>query len=391
MTLLPSDTVCPEKQLLLCCARVGMQPAISDGIRELASGALDLDYLFADAAENSLIPLVHRHLRACAMGQVPAAQMDALTIAVRANTARSLLLTAETIKVTDALFAGGVRAIPYKGAVLAAQAYGDVSRRQFEDVDIVLRQADLPMAHGVMLGLGYQPKYPWIVSGDVASSLVPGDYNYRDEARQTMVELHTERSMRHFPVLPDLDVFTQRLVSVSLSGHEVKTFCPEDALPILCIHGSKHFWERLSWIVDISEMIQSHPGLDWNEAFARAESFRGGRMLRVGLALAVNLLEAPLPESVRARVLEGSIVSEIAREIGQRLMQRDPPPLGAAARLRLRRRMVPGSLAGWRYALRLATEPSEEDWEMVRLPEALAPLYVALRPIRLLRKYGSRR
>jgi hypothetical protein len=49
---------------------------------------------------------------------------------------------------------------------------------------------------------------------------------------------------------------------------------------------------------------------------------------------------------------------------------------------------VPGGVAGWRYAIRLAVVPAEEDWMMVRLPAALAPLYIVLRPLRLLRKYG---
>src|SRR5271168_3806286 len=114
----PSDAVCPEKQLLLCCARVRMQPPIAERIRKLVSGPLDWDYLFAEATENSLVPVLHRQLSAYAIEQIPAAQMDALTIAARANTARSLLLTAETIKVTGALLSAGVRAIPYKGAVL---------------------------------------------------------------------------------------------------------------------------------------------------------------------------------------------------------------------------------------------------------------------------------
>jgi putative nucleotidyltransferase-like protein len=391
MTLPPTVTSCPEKQLLLCCARVRIQPEIADSIRRLVSGRVDWDYVFAEAAQNSLIPLLHRNLSAAAAEDVPTAQMDALTIAARANTARSLLLTAETIKMTSALLSAGVRVIPYKGAVLAAQAYGDVALRQFEDVDIVLQHAELPKAHEVMLAFGYRPKYAWTLSADVASSLVPGDYNYRDDQRETMVELHTQRSMRHFPVAPDLDVFIPRLVPVLLSGHEIKTFAAEDALPILCIHGSKHFWERISWIADISEMIQSRPELDWDEVFRRADSFLGGRMLRVGLALAANLLGTPLPADVVSRVQQDGAATEIAAQIGRRLLRRAPTSLGAAARFRLRRQMVRSAFAGWRYAMRLATAPSEEDWEMVRLPAALAPLYAALRPIRLLRKYGGGR
>ncbi len=320
-----------------------MQPEIAERIRKLVSSPLDWNYVFAEASSNSLVPLLHRNLSAVATDLVPPAQMDALTMAARANTARSLLLTAETVKVTSALLSAGVRALPYKGAVLAAQAYGDVALRQFEDVDIVLRHAELPKAHEVMLGLGYRPKYPWTLSADVSSSLVPGDYNYCDDERETMVELHTERSMRHFPLAPDFDVFMRRLDSVLLSGHEIKTFAAEDALLILCIHGSKHLWERISWIVDISEMIQSHPGLDWDEVFSCADSFLGGRMLRVGLGLAGNLLGTPLPADVASRVQKDGVAIEIAAEIGQRQLRRDAPQLGAAARFRLRRQ----NGAGW--------------------------------------------
>jgi hypothetical protein len=62
--------------------------------------------------------------------------------------------------------------------------------------------------------------------------------------------------------------------------------------------------------------------------------------------------------------------------------------MGALERFRLRRRLVPGFFDGWRYALRLAMAPAEEDWLTLRLPRPLAPLYILLRPLRLIRKYG---
>jgi len=45
-------------------------------------------------------------------------------------------------------------------------------------------------------------------------------------------------------------------------------------------------------------------------------------------------------------------------------------------------------MAGWNYASRLTLAPAEDDWLMLRLPRPLAPLYLLLRPLRLLRKYG---
>jgi hypothetical protein len=111
-------------------------------------------------------------------------------------------------------------------------------------------------------------------------------------------------------------------------------------------------------------------------------------MLRLGLALADDLLQAPMPVEIRQRVRGDNEALSVAREVEQRTLDRGLPGFGTINRLRFRRRMVPGILAGWRYSIRLAVVPAEEDWEMVQLPGMLAPLYLALRPLRLLRKYG---
>jgi Uncharacterised nucleotidyltransferase len=203
-----------------------------------------------------------------------------------------------------------------------------------------------------------------------------------------LIELHTERTLRHFPLPPDLDELARRLVPVSLSGHEIRTFAPEDALVMLSIHGSKDFWEKISWVADIGELIQARPELDWGAVSDRADSWNARRILHLGLALASAMLDARLPDAIDARVQEDRVASALALEVTHRLLGRDQRAFGSARRFSFRRRMLKGALAGWRYSLRLAVVPAEEDWQMVRLPGPLAPLYVALRPLRLLRKYG---
>lgn len=383
-----SDSVCPEKRLLVCCARTQLSPAFVKEIRELAARPLDWDYLFAEAAENSLRPLLVRHLSACAAEIVPPHQMKRLTDAARANTARCLILTAELIQIMNRFRAAGMSAIPYKGPVVAAQAYGDVTLREFEDLDIVLRQRDMPRANEIVTSLGYRPKFPWILSPGAASALVPGEYNYREDSRRMVLELHTERTLRHFPLPPDLDDLARRLVPVLLSGHEIRTFASEDVLVMLCIHGSKDFWERISWVADIAELIQAHPQLDWAAVSRRADSWNARRILHLGLALASGMLDAPLPDAIGAQVQSDRVAATLASEVTVRLLRRQQSAFGSAGRFSFRRRMIEGPLAGWRYSIRLAVVPAEEDWQMLRLPAPLAPLYVALRPLRLLRKYG---
>lgn len=380
--------VCPEKKLLFCCARTTVQPEAAEQIRRLVEQPLDWAYLLAEAAENSITPLVEKALSSMAPDAVPPEYLAQSKNAARANTVRCLYLVAELNKILELFQAQGIQSIPYKGPVLARQVYGEITLREFEDLDIILRQRDLPRAHEIMLGLGYRAKFPWILSPRAAASLVPGEYNYHDAERRIMVELHTEMTLRHFPVVPNLDHFSQKLVPVDLSGRQVQSFRPEDLLPILCIHGSKDFWERISWVADISELVQAYPQLDWDAVRRRAESLRAHRMLFLGLTLAARLLDAPAPlEIIQSTTSDGAIAA-VAREVEERLLSHEFMPLDAADRFHFRRRLVPGALAGWRYAIRLAVVPAEEDWMMVRLPPRLAPLYIALRPLRLLHKYG---
>ncbi len=364
-----------------------MPSAVAGRLRALAAGPLDWDFVFAAAAENSITPLLVLQLRATAEDVLPGGVRERLRDAAHAHVGRSLFWTAELMRISEAFRRAGIQAIPYKGPVLAAQAYGDMTLREFGDLDIVLRQRDMAEANELLRGLGYRARFPWILSPGAAASLVPGEYNYRDESGRLLVELHTEVTLRHFPVRLDLDDLAKRLVPVSLSRQEIRTFGPEDGLLLLCVHGAKDFWERISWVADIAELVQAQ-AVDWDAVLRRAEALRLGRMLRLGLALARGILDAPLPVEIAARVSGDAVAASMATEIEHRLLGRNVAPLGAREVLRFRRRMVEGTAAGWRYFLRLATIPAEEDWLMMRLPRPLAPLYVALRPLRLLRKYG---
>jgi hypothetical protein len=379
-----------EKQLLVLCARTRLSTEMAEEIRQILARPLDWDYLIAESLENSVTPVFCRQLRALGWPHVPPERQEKLATIERSLAVRAMFLTAELLRLLDAFKERGIRAIPYKGPVLAAQAYGDFTAREFEDLDLILPQRDMPPANEVILGFGYKPKFDWMLSRGAEAALVPGEYNYRDVPRNAMIELHTEKTLRHFPAPPDIDSFLAKLVPVRIAERDVMTFAAEELLTMLCVHGSKDFWERLSWIADVSQLVQSQASFDWPRAWQFAESQCATRMVRVGLALAVALFEPPLPPDVLAAIRDDSVATATADSVARRLVQRPFVTLSGTGRFAFRRKMQPGSLNGWRYATRLAVVPADEDWQMVKLPPALAPLYIALRPIRLLRKYGWR-
>src|ERR1700674_3156468 len=65
------------------------------------------------------------------------------------------------------------------------------------------------------------------------------------------------------------------------------------------------------------------------------------------------------------------------------------PGAGVLHRAAFRFRLRDGIGQGLRHTLRLAMSPTESDRQIVRLPCWLTPLYVLVRPWRLLREYGS--
>lgn len=375
----------PEKQLLIACARTRMTLSAASQIREIARQPLRWEYLLQTAAENFILPLVAVHLPAVVPDAFTSEQFAQLKAAARAAGIRSLQLSAELIRVLDALRAQEILVLPYKGPVVAMQAYGDLALRGFEDLDIVIPQRDMVRANKVLLALNYQPRSPWLFE---SAALVPGEYKYVEAARRLIVELHTELTLRHFPVAPDLDEMAKHATNVAMGGHEVRTFGAEDTLVLLCVHGSKDFWERISWIADVSEFVQKIADLNWQRVFNRAQELKATRMLLLGLALASDLLDTTLPPEARTRIASDAMAVAHAKQITRRLLADDRSVRTAAQSFRYRRQMVPGAVDSWRYGLRLATAPAEEDWTMVRLPRALAPLYFVFRPFRLFRKYG---
>ena len=381
----------PEKQLLVLCARTRVSAENAAEITALLSRPLDWDLFASESLENSVTPLVIRTLRARGWSAVPTEWQARFNDMERRIAMRGMMLTAELLRLLDAFRERRIRAIPYKGPILAAQAYGDFTLREYEDLDLILPQRDMLVANEVVVSFGYKPKYPWIFSANAEATLVPGEYNYRDYSRHAMIELHTERTLRHFPVAPDIDAFLANLVPVRLADHDVLTFAPEDLLTMLCIHGSKDFWERLSWIADIAELVQSKPSFDWPRAWSFAGARKAARMVRLGLALARSLYDTPLPAAIAAEVAADTVATARAESIARRLVRRPFNTLSGTQRFAYRREMQEGTVAGWRYASRLAVLPAEEDWEFVQLPPSLALLYVALRPIRLLKKYGMGR
>lgn len=85
------------------------------------------------------------------------------------------------------------------------------------------------------------------------------------------------------------------------------------------MHGAKHVWERLGWIVDGAELIARRPGLDWAGVLARAGETGHRREHLLGCLLAWDSLGTALPEALSRRVAVDRTLLALASVVSTQL------------------------------------------------------------------------
>jgi hypothetical protein len=377
----------PENELLIQVARPALDVAQRECVRLLLRGDLDWGYLKAMAHRHSLIPLLYYHVNVVCPEAVPAQVLSQLRHRNNENTRQSLLLTGELIKLMDLLEAHSIQAIPFKGPTLALSAYGDVALRQFGDLDVLVHKQDVVKVKELLAGEGFKPRPELTRTQEAAMLRFDCAYNFGND-KNVLFDVHWNFAAPYFSFEFDVERLWERLEPITINGRQLPGLSPEDLLLALCLHGSTHFWERLGWIGDVAGLIDRRRDIDWELVLNDATRQGSRRILSLGLTLASELLEAPLPPEVLRTVQKDTVVSTLAEQVQQRLFAQDLPMSGILDGALLQLRMRERKRDRLRSSLRLAATPRVYDWMFLPLPDRLFFLYYLLRPLRLAGKYG---
>lgn len=295
---------------------------------------------------------------------------------------RALGMVAELLEVL-ALFDGhGIPVLAYKGPVAATRAYGDPSYRTYADLDLLVPQSAQSAALKALERRDYRRQ---AVNGPVFQTVLqrPGD--------DFSIDLHTHVVPEFFPFeLPFEDLYEER-ESVEVSGRSVPTLSTEDAFLIHSIHGSKHHWFRLEWI--LTTALIARRVADLEAALRRAAAVGCERMALLGLELARRLFDASFDPVIGSRLdgRTGSAVRSAAEDIVDWIVHEDwsadNDKRTHLADFRLRSKLFGRRRDTARFWIRALTKPRSDDVEWVSLPDWLSPLYRVVRPVRLLLEY----
>jgi Uncharacterised nucleotidyltransferase len=370
-----------EWRLLLECASPAADP---EEISALLPSA-DWARLLALAEDHGVMGHLAASLNKLGTSAVPASVKRTLADRQREQIFHTLKLSAELFRILDQFASEKIAALVVKGPVLAMQAYGDPAMRSYGDLDLLVRQGDIRRATELMIAAGYRAA---VSVAAIDSGKIPGQYLFSKPEGKLLVELHNDLTLRYFPRRLPLEKFFDRQIRVRLDAHDAPALCVEDELVLICIHGAKHFWERLIWIADVAALVTRQANIDWRRVAASAKEAGAERMLHTGLRLAKSPLNTSLPAEAMATVEPDQQSAQLANQILNWLPSAGYAPPGLFERGLFRLRMRGGFFAAPAYLLRLLLSPTEEDWRPGSNENRHGFLAAVRRPFRLARKYA---
>jgi hypothetical protein len=392
-----SATLDAEWSLLLAaCSEISRQEK-KDRLRQSLRQPVRWKLLFDLAERHGAVPLLYQALvdvENDIEDAIPPEQKSSLEQRYQTNLHKALFLSRELIRIVDRLSANGIEVMPYKGLALAEVIYRDIALRQSGDIDLLIRRQDLPRVRDAVAELGYTPHMALSQAEERAYLKSGYEYAFDGAAGPNLLEVQWAIQPRFYSIDFDMAGLFQRAVTVTVAGHPMKTPSSEDLFLTLSAHAAKHVWGRLVWLCDIAR-IMNLPDLNWSWIGSRANGLGIVRIVGVSMLLANRLLGAAIPIAAQDSLPEDPVATALAHEIqAQIIAQIIADTISEAVfnveslayfRLMMRLRERPADRL--RFLQRLAFTPGPSEWQAVRLPGPLFPLYRLVRLSRLAARF----
>jgi hypothetical protein len=371
----------PEFQLALACARWPLCDRDREDIQRLMVKSLDWGRFAKIIERNQILPLAYHNLNEC----LPGAPQVCETFRRKARgfASQTLSQVAELVRISEKVRKAGLEVVTLKGVSLSLLAYGNVAMRSPGDIDLLAAPEQVFEIEKLLIDLGY-------IRGEPKAELTPRRLNYYlkyykhftyfSPTKGIPLELHWR--LFHNEPLMESNPKPWATVTFPLGSGIVSTLSKNELFLYLCVHGAIHGWPILKWLADIGALLSNmdEEGLRAVSGLASEHGLMGelgAALILVDSFLAVQrpAIELPKePNQVAARIV-GMAERLLTAEDYCLEIERLPRMAMFVYDLKMR--------SSWRYRsqdLRRAFV-LPDDWELINLPDALFPLYAAVRPV----------
>jgi hypothetical protein len=370
----------PELIFLINCCQTNLSKEEIEEIRSyLNTQHSTLSTLIGLANQHGILPLVYKTLKKIHADQQPSTighrleqLLEDFKPAYSQIARKNIMMSAELIRIMNLLKENNIKALAFKGPTLAQMVYGDITLRQFGDLDILVDE-------------------PLTILSNKTCLHIAKDFSLISVAGGVHTELHWQLFEKNLNISILSCMVREKCQSVKINNKDIRTLQNELLLVYLCLHGAKHTFERIEWICDIDRLIRSAE-INWEEAIAIADQSHSRHSFYLGLSLAQQLFHTPLPDIVQSDIEANNTVILLDMTLKQMSKKKNERSDFQKNRETFfyQSRLFDQKIDMIRFYLSTFFAVSTSDCQTFVLPEKLKFLYIILRPIRLVLSHGKR-
>jgi hypothetical protein len=291
--------------------------------------AISEDELIESAAIHNVVPLLHETVEAGEIDLSTGARnrIQAVSHATRAH---ARFFVDELIRILALLRERSIPVLCYKGPIIGQIAYSHPGLRPCGDLDLLVPPEEVSGARKVLLEDGYRsvPANKWRQSIEF---FLKRQYHLSKGSFTFAVDVHTRPITSEHAFDVSTTTLLDRLHHVNIFDSSVPTLDTIDHLIVACYHGGKEGWNRLSRVVDVAGLLVHHPGLDFHLLNERTQRMGVGRIVKLGLYLAHELIGAPVRGPLQAPIEKPEPkMRNLARDLLKQMVYRESDPPGGA-------------------------------------------------------------
>ena len=353
-------TVITEHQLVLLAARAQQNTETVAAISKLLKTNIDWEEVIRYATVTGLLPITAYNLYTANGLRIPQEIQLRLRKVTLMVTARNMQMYQTLAQVVSALQEHGIDVIVLKGPVLAATVYPHIGTRQFCDLDLLIKKADLPKVESCITKLGY------FVSNTGFSREFYEKHHFHlqyinHSGQKPIVEVHWNLDWSKGLSKLNINEFWENTISVNFEGIKAYVLSPEDTICMLCLHNINHLLNAPKILSDIDWAINAYgQQINWQKFLADVRIHKLDRMAYASLFYVHTLFHSDIPIHVLEQLKpRWHIVKRLKYNLFHNFVPRETKADEKTIQLLLCVSLSRNRLQRLRYLLRLLFPPLE--------------------------------
>jgi len=242
------------------------------------------------------------------------------------------------------------------------------------DLDILVDKSLLIKTQNILESNNYFQKYKLEEYQKEKLKNVVHDISFTNKKNSLNIEVHWTLSSAEFFIDLEKLYYFKDIRKYKLSNENLNIFSDEKLFIYLCVHGYKHLWERIEWLTDIYYLIEKK-NIDLNKIISLSENVGADRIVLSSIFICNQVFNLKNKIQIEDKVLilySNKMIKKIFNnyELKEKIHSKYIS--------KIQWYMLKSYKNRFKY-LRALFHPTEEDFQILKLPKVFSFLYYPLR------------